>query len=547
MTKTVLFGKEVRDKVLEGVKKITAAVKVTMGANGKCVLIGDAGYIDGFVAPYPTKITKDGYNVTRAFSLQDPVENRGALLIKEAALKTVDMAGDATTCTCVLAEAIISEGMKLIDEGVNSQELKKGIDCAVELAVEELKKMSTPVRGDNNKIFEVATVSANNDTSIGRLIADAYSKIGDDGIIDIEPSKGIETTIKISDGYKFSRSWVSPLFINNKEKQIVEFENPLILLYDKKINHHTQIERAAQFSMKLGRPLMIICEDAVDEGLAFLGMNTIQGRIKVCVVKAPSFGEEQRLEMEDIALITGGTYISDLRGVSIKEIEEENFGRARKVLVTKEETVIIGGNTDIEALTNLLNELRMNLVDAKTEEEKAPIEKRIARLTGGVAVIEVGAATETELNEKLDRVDDAVRAVKSAISEGYVAGGGTAFARISPSLYKEQKISFWQNLFRWDKSDNTSDLEKGKKLISKILYKPLIQMAENAGVNADSVLQKVKDADGNFGYNTKTGKVENLVESGVIDSTKALRCALQNAASVAGSLLISECIIESIY
>lgn len=533
MTKTVLFGKEARDKILTGVQKITNAVRVTMGASGKCVLIGDAVYIDGFVTPLPTKVTKDGFSVTKYFSLADQIENRGALIIKEAALKTVEMAGDATTCTCVLAEAIISEGISLINDGANSQELKKGIDSAIDDAVKELGKMSIQVRGNLSKIYEVACVSANNDTTIGEFIRDAYSRIGDDGVIDLEPSTGVNTEIKISDGYKWGKSWISPLFINNKEKQLVEFETPVILLYDKKINHHTQVERALTICMQLGKPILIVCEDAIEEGLAFLAMNTVQGRVKCCVVKAPGVGEFRREEMEDIALITGGTYVSDLRGVSIKEIEVDNLGTAKKVIVTKDETIIVGGNTDKEGLENLLNELRMNLAQAKNEDEKHPIEKRIARLTGGVAVIQVGAATETEMKEKLDRFDDSVRATKAAIYEGVVVGGGTAFARISPKIFID--------------GSDLSDFNKGRRLVSQVLYRPLIQMAENAGVDSAAVLKSVMEANGNEGYNTKTGHVEDLMLAGIIDSTKALRCALQNAASVSGTLLISECVIESMY
>lgn len=532
MNKQVLFGKEARDKVLVGVKKITDAVRVTMGASGKCVLIGGAAYgADGMLVSLPTIITKDGFNVTKHFDLPDLIENRGALMIKEAAMKTVMMAGDSTTCTCVLAEAIISGGMDLINKGANSQELKRGIDSAVDHVVAELKSLSISVKDDNEKIFHVASVSANNDTIIGRLISDAFKKIGNEGVIDIEASKGLNTTVKIVDGYKFERSWVSPLFINNKDKQICEFADPFILLYDKRIIHHTQVQRALELAMQKGRPILIICDDASEEGLAFLAMNTIQGRIKCCVVKSPSFGDDRRQEMEDLALLTGGSYISDIRGVDIKEIEIDNFGQARRVIVTKDETIIVGGFGDKDDVLNVVNELRMNLAQAKDEEEQFPIEKRIARLTGGIAVIQVGAATETELNEKLDRFDDAVRSTKAAISEGIVAGGGTAFV----------------NILKVYKSSGGDDFSKGKDLLISSLSKPLLQMADNAGVDGDKILKDVIGASSNFGYNTRTGNIEDLIESGIIDSTKALRCALINAASVAGMLLISECLIESVY
>lgn len=533
MEKQVLFGKDAREKLLAGVQKITNAVRVTMGASGKCVLIGEAMYVDGFAVPLPTIVTKDGYNVTKHFSLSDRLENRGALMIKEAAYKTMEQAGDSTTCTCVLAEAIISEGMKLIENGANSQELKKGIDKAVIDVVAELQKMSIPIKGDIEKIKHLATVSANNDSIIGELIASAFEKIGDEGIIDIEESGGVKTEIKIADGYKFNKGWLSPLFINKKEKQICEFENPLILIYDKRITHHTQIQKALEITMKAGKPIVIICEDADQEGLAFLSMNVMQGRIQCCLVTAPDFGDLRREGLEDIALMTGGIFISSIRGIDIsKDVNLDSFGRADKVIVSKDETVIIGGKGDKKEIENLLNELRMNLATAKNEEEKLPIEKRIAKLTGGVAVIQVGAATETEMKEKLDRVDDAVRATKSAISEGFVAGGGTAFLRIR----------------EFNKISNDTDFNKGQILLHESLLSPASQISINAGYEpAATVGLVISQTKGNVGYNALADKIEDMVEAGIIDSTKALRCALQNAASVAGMLLTSECFMEGIY
>lgn len=532
MLKEVLFGKQARDKVLAGVKKITDAVRVTMGSSGKCVLVGEGFFgNDGLVA-LPTIITKDGYTVTKHFELADRVENRGALMIKEAAMKTVIQAGDATTCTCVLAEAIVSRGTQLIEEGGNSQEIKKGIDNAVEQAVAELKKMSTLIGDDNDKIFQVATVSANNDPAIGRLIADAFKKIGNEGLVDIEAGTALETEIRVSDGYKFDRSWVHPLFINKNEKQVCEFEDPLIVLYDKRITHHTQILKAVETSLQTGKPLLVICEDAVEEGLAFLLLNKHEKRVKICVVKSPSFGDDRRIEMEDIALLTGGEFMGDIRGKNIKEIKQGDYGRAKKVIVTKDETIIIGGEGKKSEIENLLNELRMNLAQAKNEDEKFPIEKRIARLTSGIAVIQVGGATETEMNEKLDRFDDAVRSTKSAISEGFVAGGGTAFVRIAGNVMIDE--------------NQTPGFRAGQQLIKDILAAPIKQMAFNAGVNGDDVYEYVKASSGNDGYNTRTERFEDMVEAGIIDSTKALRCALINAASVAGMLLTTEAIIETI-
>jgi chaperonin GroEL len=546
MIKQVLFGKESREKTLAGVQKITDAVRVTMGASGKCVLIGNSIYGNDGLLHLPTLVTKDGFTVTKHFELPDAIENRGAMMIKEAAMQTVEQVGDATTCTCVLAESLISNGMKLIDEGANSQQLKKGMDAALEYVVAELKKISTPVKGDLERIRQIATVSANNDTYIGNLIAKAFEKIGDEGIIDIEAAQGTETEIKMSDGYKIGNGWISPFFVTNKDKAVCELYEPLILLYDKRVIHHTQVQKALEISIQEGRPILIICEDAAEEGLAFLVMNTIQQRVKCCVVKSPSFGELRKEEMMDLALLTGGTFVSDIHGKDVKKITKVDLGSAKKVIVSKDETVIIGGNTDQKELEDLLNELRMNLAQAKNEDEKLPIEKRIARLKGGVAVIQVGAATETEMKEKLDRYDDAVRATKAAISEGFVAGGGTAFINLGTFV---------------DGSD-ISDFQKGERLVHLSLSSPVRQICENAGINGDEVLVKLierrkieKKESGdlkwdvgyvkslNYGYNVLTNKFTDMVEAGIIDSTKALRCALTNAVSVAGMVLTSECSI----
>jgi chaperonin GroEL len=532
MQKKVLYGTEARNAILSGVIKIVNAVKVTMGASGKNVLIGRAQYIEGFAVPYQTHVSKDGVTVARSLELSDPVENRGALMVKEAAYKTVQQAGDATTATCVLAGALIEGGINLVNNGANSQQVKKGIDAAVIEAVDQLKKLSTPVSGNNDRIFQVATVSANNDEFIGRLIADAFAKIGEDGVIDIEEGKSVNTEIKVADGYKFERGWVSPLFVNNKPKEICEFQDAFVLLYEKRINHHTQIEKALEIALKAGRPLIIVCEDAEDEGLAFLAMNNARAAIRVCVVKSPGFGESRREGMDDLAAITGATYISDLRGVGIKEVTASHFGTVSKAIISKDETVLIGGGGKKEEITALVNDLKMNLTQAKTEEEKFPIEKRIARLSGGVAVIHVGAATETEMKEKIDRVDDAVRATKAAISEGFVAGGGTAFLRIVNNEVPANKHV---------------DFYKGWTLVFEALQTPLKQICDNAGAETDKILKQVKSTTGNNGYNVLTDTIEDLVGVGIIDSTKALRCALVNASSVAGMVITSECLIIDEY
>ena len=532
MTKEILFGKDSRDKMLLGIQKLANAVKVTVGASGKCVLIGEALYGNDGLVHLPTKVSKDGWTVCRYFSLPDVVENRGAMMLTEAATKTMETAGDATSCTIVLAEALITGGMKLIDEGANSQQLKKGMDAALAYVVDELKKISIPVKGDINRIRQVATVSANNDEVIGNLIADAYSKIGDDGTIDIEESTSGLTSVKISEGYKFDNGWVSPLFVNNPAKESCVFEDALILLYQKRILHHTQIEKAVTLSLQIGKPLLIICDDADEEGLAFLAMNNHAQKIRVCLVKAPFIGTDRLNAMEDMALLTGATYVSDQRGVDIKQIGEQHLGKAKKVIITKGETIIIGGNGDKSKIDAHVAGLKETALAANTEEERYPIEKRIATIKGSIAVISVGAATQTELREKIDRVDDAVRATKAAIAEGFVAGGGTAFTRIASRNYgfvaKDAK-------------------SLGYNLVLNALESPLLQICENAGEDSASILDKVLKSKGDYGYNVLTDSIEDMVQAGIIDSTKALRCALTNAVSVAGMVLTSECSIISTY
>lgn len=516
MNKKTLYGAEARAKLLSGVKKIAAAVKVTLGPMGRNVLISQSMVVDYGVHNLPIHVTKDGYTTTRGFEINDdPFEQAGVLMIKEAAQKSVDQAGDGTTTTVVLAEAIVAKAIELIENGSNPVELKRSIDKGVQEVVDQLKQMAIPIKGNNDRIRQIATISANNDIEMGNLIADAFAKIGEEGIIDLEAGQSVNTEIRIADGYKWDKSWVSPSFINNKEKQTCEFENPVILLYDKRITHHTQIVRALELVMKSGRPLLVVCEDAAEEGLATLAINNLQGRIKICVVKAPEFNEKRREAMEDIALLTGATYVSDIRGIDIKELEWDHFGHASKALVTKDETVIIGGHGDKAAIEDLLNELKMNLTQAKNEDEKAPIERRIAKLKGGVAVIEVGAATETEMKEKLDRYDDAVRAVKAALSEGYIVGAGTAFLRV-----------------------NTSS-----EIINSVLSAPLKQICDNSGVESDKIVSEIKSLQGNMGYNAKTDKVEDLIEAGVIDPVKVLRCALTNAGSSAGMIITTEALI----
>lgn len=516
MNKKTLYGSEARAKILEGVKKIVAAISPTLGPSGRNICISQSIVVDYGVHSLPVHITKDGVTVARAFDLDEPMEKPGVLLVKEACQKTVDQAGDGTTTCAVLLEAIAIEGIKLVEQGANPMQLKKEIDNAVEYVVSELQKMAIPVKGNIERIRQIATVSANNDSSIGDKIAEAYEKIGEEGVIDIVQSTGTKTEVKTTDGFKFDNGWISPYFINNKQKQVTEFGEPYILLYDKRITHHSQFENILTQIVPSGRPVLIICEDADEEGLAVLAMNNINqkgGLVgRVCIVKAP-FGENRFQNMEDIATLTGGTFFSDRKGLDIKKAKLNELGIAQKAIITKDETIIIGGKSNKKELENLLNELRMNLTQAKNEDEKSPIEKRIARLTGGIAVIHVGAATETEMKERLDRFDDSVRATKAAIEEGFLPGAGTAFLSI----------------------ENT-----GSKIIDAILDAPIKQICANAGVESDEKIKFIRGKKSTIGYNAKTDKIEDLIESGIIDPAKVLRCALQNAASAAGMILTCE-------
>lgn len=558
MTKKTLYGADARQKILEGVKKISAAVKVTLGPLGRNVIIAQSGIVNGYdVRSLPLHVSKDGYTVTKAFDLDDPFEKVGVLMIKECAQKSVDQSGDGTTTTCILAEAIFEKGMELVNAGANPLELKKGIDKAVEYVVAELKKMAIPVAGDVERIRQVATVSANNDKEIGDLIADAFAKIGDYGVINIEEAKGVETEVKVIEGVQIERGWISPYFVNNREKQICEFDNPLILLYQNRLTHHTQYQKAVELSVQMQRPLVIICEDADEEGLATLAMNNQQGRIRCCIIRSPFFGQQRLEAMEDIALATGGTFISDSKGLDIKEMDASWFGQCKRISVSKDETIIAEGFYEKEKFADFINELKMNLTQAKGDDEKEVIEKRIARLTGGIAVIYVGGATETEMKEKKDRVDDAVRATKAAIAEGFVAGGGAAFIRCMKSVLSSEEV-----IGIFNQTGNLIYGESNEDFINSILIQPLKQICINAGVDSDSILKQVVDAGKevgrigagkndlaynwggkSFGYNAKTDTIEDLVLSGIIDPVKVLRCALQNAASSSGMILTSECLI----
>lgn len=537
MNRKTLYGSEAREKLLSGINKIADAVAVTLGPRGRNVLVAQSIEANYATHSLPIEVTKDGYRVTQRFGLEDFFEKAGMMLVRECAEKSVFQSGDGTTSTVVIMRHMVYEGMKAIDAGANPMQLKKDIDGAVARVVSVLKARAIEIGEDNDKIFQIATISANNDIEMGRQIADAFKKIGSEGSIDIEPGKSVITEIRIAAGYRFDQSWVHPLFITNKEKQVIEFDEPLILLYNSMITHHTQIMQAMTLVAKAQRPVVIICPGAQEEGLAFSILNSqprregdriIPPKFHCCIVKAPGIGDAQRLEMEDMAVLTGATFMADNRGFDIKHIEMKHFGSARKVIVTKDETVIIEGQSNKDALTELLTELRLNKALAKNEDEAAPTEKRIAKLTRGVAVIQVGAATETEQKEKMDRFDDSVRAVKSAIAEGYTVGAGTALLRI----------------------------RSGNKIVDSAMDMILKQICANMGLlpkrwwefwKPQDIFSQVKQARGNVGYNAKTGKIEDLIEAGVIDPVKVLRCALQNAASSATMLLTTECVIADTY
>lgn len=520
MQKKLLYGKESRDKIQSGLNKLCDMVKITLGPNGRTVIL-KRSYIDqqvGGIRHLPPEITKDGVSVARAITLDDSIENIGCDFGKDAAGRTMEMVGDQTTTTCVLLQALVNEGLKLIDAGANPHELKKGIDVAVEYVVAELKKMAIPVVNDDKDLFlqrvkQVASISANNNEVIGDLISKAYGIIGANGSIDLRESKSYDTKIEMQDGYKINEGWMSQYFVTDRAKMECVLENPYILLYDKKIADHDakDFEKARSVVMQTGRPLLVICDDMDGVPFATMAANAYQKQYPFCVVKAPGFQNSKVQHMEDLALITGGYYVSDEKGRGLKSLKLEDFGTAEKVVISIDETVIIGGNSDKNGIEELKNSLKMDMVKADPA-IKEQIEKRISALDGGVAVLYVGASSDTEMKEKKARCDDAIRATKAAISEGFVVGGGASFIRIS--------------------SQN--------KLIDDAIKEPMRQICKNSGVEYSAILPTINLSDTTNGYNAKSGVVENLIEAGVIDPVKGLRCALQNAASVAGTFLVTE-------
>jgi len=521
MAKKIHFNIEARDSMKKGVDALANAVKVTLGPKGRNVVIEKK-----FGAP---SVTKDGVSVAKEIELSDPVENMGAQMVKEVASKTADQAGDGTTTATVLAQAIITAGLKNVAAGANPMDLKRGIDKAVAAVVKSLKAQSTTVGDDFKKIEQVAAISANNDDVIGKLIADAMKKVGKDGVITVEEAKGTETEVKTVEGMQFDRGYLSPYFVTNTEKMEADLENPYILIYDKKISNMKELLPILEQSVQSGRPLLIIAEDIEGEALATLVVNKIRGSLKIAAVKAPGFGDRRKAMLEDIAILTGGTVISEERGYKLENADLSFLGQAEKVTIDKDNTTLINGAGKKEDITSRVNQIKAQIESTTSDYDREKLQERLAKLSGGVAVLYIGAATEVEMKEKKDRVDDALHATRAAVEEGIVAGGGTAYIRAVDAL--------------GDMKGANDDETTGIAIIKRAIEEPLRQIVFNAGGEGSVVVQKVKEGKDDYGYNARTEVYENLIGAGVIDPTKVTRVALENAASVASMLLTTECTI----
>jgi chaperonin GroEL len=524
MAKDITFNLEARDALKRGVDKLANAVKVTLGPKGRNVIM-DKKYGS------PT-ISKDGVAVAKEIELTDPVENMGAQMVKEVASKTADVAGDGTTTATVLAQAIVTAGLKNVAAGANPMDLKRGIDKAVHHVVENLKKISQSVGDDNKKIEQVATISANSDSEIGSLIAEAMNRVKKEGVITVEEAKGTDTTVEVVEGMQFDRGYISPYFVTNADKMEAVLENPYILIYDKKISNMKELLPVLEKVVQTGRPMIIISEDLDGEALATLVVNKIRGSLKVCAVKAPGFGDRRKAMMEDLAILTGGTVISEERGYKLENATLGYLGQAEKIVVDKDNTTIVNGAGKKEDITARVNQIKSQIESTTSDYDKEKLQERLAKLAGGVAVLYIGAATETEMKEKKDRVDDALHATRAAIEEGIVPGGGIAYIRSIPGLDTLQGIN---------EDENT-----GIAIIKRALEEPLRQIVENAGGEGSIIVQKVREGKDDFGYNARTGEFENLYAAGVIDPTKVTRVALEHSASIAGMLLTTECVLADI-
>jgi len=521
MSKQVKYNVEARDALKRGVDILANAVKVTLGPKGRNVIIDKK-----FGSP---AITKDGVTVAKEIELKDAVENMGAQMVKEVASKTADIAGDGTTTATVLAQAIITTGIKNVAAGANPMDLKRGIDKAVATVVENLKAQSQTVGEDNNKIKQVASISANNDEVIGALIAEAMGKVGKDGVITVEEAKGTETEVKTVEGMQFDRGYLSPYFVTNADKMEAELDTPYILIYDKKISNMKELLPVLEKTVQTGKPLVIIAEDLDGEALATLVVNKIRGSLKVVAVKAPGFGDRRKAMLEDIAILTGGIVISEERGYKLENADLTYLGSAEKVVVDKDNTTVINGSGNSEDIKSRVSQIKAQIETTTSDYDKEKLQERLAKLAGGVAVLYVGAASEVEMKEKKDRVDDALHATRAAVEEGIVAGGGVAFIRAVAALA--------------DLKGANEDENTGIQIIRRAIEEPLRQICENAGIEGSIVVQKVKEGTADFGYNARTDVYENLIGAGVIDPTKVSRVALENAASIAAMLLTTEVVL----
>ena len=520
MAKDLLFEQEARDRILRGVKALAAAVKVTLGPKGRNVVLEKS-----FGTP---TITKDGVTVAKEVELADRFENMGAQMVKEVASKTSDVAGDGTTTATVLAESLFTEGAKLVSAGHNPMALKRGIEKAVEVVVAELKKLSKPTK-DQKEIAQVGTISANNDTTIGNIIAEAMEKVGKEGVITVEEAKSMETTLDVVEGMQFDRGYLSPYFVTDPERMIVSIESPLILIYEKKISGMKDLLPLLEQVARLGRPLLIVAEDVEGEALATLVVNKLRGTLQVSAVKAPGFGDRRKAMLEDLATLTGGKLIAEELGFKLENVKIEDLGQAKRVTIDKENTTIVDGAGKKADIEGRVKQIRAQIEETTSDYDREKLQERLAKLVGGVAVINVGAATETEMKEKKARVEDALHATRAAVEEGIVPGGGVAYIRILPVL-EALKLENPEEQF-------------GVNIVRRALEEPARQIADNAGAEGAVVIAKICEGKGAFGFNAENGKFEDLIQAGVIDPTKVTRSALQNAASVASLMITTEAMI----
>lgn len=521
MSKQLFFELDARNKMKRGVDVLANAVKVTLGPQGRNVVLEKT-----FGSPV---ITKDGVSVAKEIELEDPIENMGAQMVKQVASKTADVAGDGTTTATVLAQVLVQEGLKNVAAGANPMDLKRGIDKAVQAIVTNLKQQSQTVESDRQKIEQVATISANNDETVGKLIAEAFSKVGTEGVITVEEAKGTDTTVEVVEGMQFDRGYISPYFVTNTEKMQAELENPYILIYDKKLSAMKDLISILEKTAQTGRPLLIIAEDLEGEALATLVVNKIRGTLKIAAVKAPGFSDRRKEILQDIAVLTKGVVISEEQGYNLENADLAYLGSAESVTIDKDNTTIVGGHGDKEALNVRVKQIKAQLENTSSDYDREKLQERLAKLSGGVAVLYVGAATEVEMKEKKDRVDDALHATRAAVQEGIVPGGGVAYIRALDALSGLKGLN--------------EDESTGIAIVKRAVEEPLRQIVYNCGMEGSVVVQQVREGKNDYGFNARTEQYENLFEAGVIDPTKVTRIAIENAASIAGMLLTTECVV----